>query len=79
MSYIKNAFLAAAKTHIAHNTVPGKPDWVKVEAIFNGNVSKNLIVLADGSDVEKAVKDVLEMLQRRYLDWKFHFDGFVGG
>lgn len=76
-SKIAEAFRSARKEHIARNTEPGKPSWVRVEAIFNGDVVKMLTVLEDGSDIEKAVEDAASRLQRRYPDYTFHFDGFV--
>jgi hypothetical protein len=79
ISQIAETFRSARvrKEHVARNTEPGKPSWVRVEAIFNGNVVKMLTVLEDGSDIEKAVEDVASRLQRRYPDYTFHFDGFV--
>jgi CBS domain-containing protein len=74
---IAEAFRSARKERIARNTDPGKPSWVRVEAIFNGDVVKALTVLEDGSDIEKAVADVAQRLQRRYPGYTFHFDGFV--
>jgi hypothetical protein len=75
-NYVMEAFFSARKEHVARNTEPGKPSWVRVDAIFNGNVVKSLIVLDDGSDVEKAIEDVASHLHRRYPDYAFHFDGF---
>jgi len=74
---ILEAFQAARKERVAFNTDPSKPSWVEVEAVFNGNVSKRLTVLDDGSDVVSSVEWAAAHLQKRHPSYTFHFDGFV--
>ena len=74
---IREAFKTARKDHLASNTVPGQPSWVEVYAIFSGNVTERMTVLADGSDIVQAVVERQRKLARKYPDYAFPFDGFV--
>lgn len=54
----------------------GQADFVCVTAVFNGNVTRELIVREDGSDVVAEVESVLHRLAHRYSGYAWTFDGF---
>jgi len=70
MSYIEYAFKSARKD-------PVNSAWVEVEAIFNGDVTKRLCVLRDGSDVVEAVTWCKRHLEKWYPGYEFQFNAFV--
>lgn len=75
---IKDMFLdpRVRKTHACSALDSGGADFVCVTAIFNGNVTRELIVRADGSDIVAEVEYMLRRLAQRYPAYAWAFDGF---
>jgi hypothetical protein len=74
---IREVFGLAKKEFGCDSTFPGNASWVRVTAVFNGNIERSLSVLSDGSDVAQAVHLEQQTLLKRYRDHRFRFDGFV--
>ncbi len=70
------SFKTATKEFICNNTQPGSPSWVEVFAVFNGNVTERMTLLADGSDAIAGVLERQRTLRRKYPGYLFQFDGF---
>lgn len=63
------------KKFVCNNTDQEAPDWVEIVAIFAGNVTRSMAVLADGSDVVGRVLDAQDRLRERHHGHSFPFDG----
>jgi hypothetical protein len=73
---ILRAFRDARREHVCNNTQTGASSWVEVFAIFAGNVTERMTVLADGSDIVQAVMERQRKLKRKFPAYEFPFNGF---